>query len=161
MMKAQATITKRPRGLENHRIDRLGELQAVIGDGVVGRDAEEREQGQHADMLADHRPVGAQIGKCEGQQDQRRADPAQCAECDGRHIVGGIAADIDVAGPEQHRENEQHIGCIVEAAEEALKELLHVLRERRGAFSRTTGCEAGKEFARDRERGCCRHRLTV
>jgi hypothetical protein len=64
-------------------------------------------------MLADDRPIVAQIGPGKRQQDQRGKNPAQRAERDRREIAGGITADVSITRSEQHGEHEQHIGRVV------------------------------------------------
>jgi hypothetical protein len=125
--KSESDKHERAGRLQDNGVDRLRVLQAVIREGVVSGDAEQREQRKHGRVLADRRPVRAQVGEGEGKQNECRTDPAKCSERDRRHMAGGVASDIDVARPEQHRQSEQKIRSVIEAPKESPEKEGHVV----------------------------------
>ncbi len=105
--------------LDQQGVDRLGELQAIIGHGVVGGDAREGEHGHQAEARANLRPVAFQVRPGERQHDQAGAGPADERERDGRDVPRYQAPEHDVAGPEQGHERQEQIGLAVDPGAEA------------------------------------------
>src|SRR5579862_413687 len=110
---------QRPDRLQQQAVDRGRVLQAVIGHGVVGGEADQRQQRHQRRVLADDRPIAPQMAGRERQQDQERAGPAAEGKRHRRDMSDDETAEHGIPGPEQRGERQQQIRLVGQPAADA------------------------------------------
>src|SRR3984957_653756 len=68
-------------------------------------------------MPAQHRPVLDQMRPGEWQEHQVGPDPSDTRQRHWWHMAGDVAAEHDIAGPEQRRQAQEQIGMMVDPAD--------------------------------------------
>src|SRR5580692_8086232 len=68
-------------------------------------------------MSAQHRPILDQMRPGEWQEHQAGPDPSDTRQRHWWHMAGDVAAQHDIASPEQRRQAQEQIGLMVEPAD--------------------------------------------
>lgn len=105
--------------LQQHGVERCGQLQSAVEQGVEGADAECAKHQQHPPVPSDDGCIPTQVTPCEWQDDGQGNRPSPERQGDGRDQLSRRARNDRITGPKQGGEREEHVSARPQACKEA------------------------------------------